>query len=103
MSATIIRIASAIATRRFCNNLPEEVRDRLGSINVAVSASEVDEARAVIEALTAAGYAVVPVEPTEAMIEEGAKRVLVGIVHSKGYTTIADDTYRAMIAAAPQG
>ncbi len=45
------------------------------------------------DALTAAGYVVVPREPTEAMIEEAFQRLCIG-------PSICADIYRAMIAAA---
>lgn len=56
-------------------------------------------ARAARAALTAAGYVVVPVEPTEAMVDAGADAVDRTDFHgTQGYT--ASEAWRAMIKAA---
>jgi hypothetical protein len=64
-----------------------------------------DEADAVLRALDAAGLAVVPRDPTEAMMNAGYRKV--GKMHyeptasAQGWGEHATDIYRAMIAAAP--
>lgn len=64
-------------------------------------------ASAALTALTEAGYAVVPVEPTEAMKRAGATSVLTDLQGCRPATIRAAaedaiDVYRAMIAAAKE-
>jgi len=54
-------------------------------------------AGAVLEALAAAGYVIVPREPTEAMLEAGALTEDLDI----GFAEQGANLWRAMIAAAP--
>lgn len=53
------------------------------------------EVRDVIRVITAAGYAIVPVEPTEAMIRAGGMEV----IGMRPFSS-ASSAYRAMLAAA---
>jgi hypothetical protein len=50
----------------------------------------------IIQALTAAGYAIVPVEPTEAMLRASAR------IPVKGPVSVAEAFWRAMLQAAPE-
>ena len=64
---------------------------------------------AVLAALTAAGYAVVPVEPTEAMIQAmhnaPEPKTIVATPYGAGYAAADQwrETWRAALAAAPRG
>lgn len=65
-------------------------------IREAYDGSPAEIALAVLDAIRSAGYVVVPVEPTEAMVSAGAQDFSGDLVTKRG----AIDIYRAMIAAA---
>lgn len=56
-----------------------------------------------IATLAAAGFVVVPVEPTRAMSEAGAQAIACESHYDGVQMWEANAAYRAMIAAAPQG
>ena len=60
-------------------------------------------ARRAIAALTEAGYAIVPTEPTEAMVEAGNATDMIDVPDCDPPVELPDTwaIYRAMIAAAP--
>ena len=67
----------------------------------AVKAIE-DDATAILAALDAAGYVVVPREPTDEMVVAGDERIIEALndhTFALRPITPADDAYRAMIAA----
>jgi hypothetical protein len=80
-----------------CECHPGECYVKMGEM---LCCAEDDKVEAVFAAIRAAGWAVVPVEPTDEMLDIGTSHIF-----QPGATwhKCAGDAYRAMIAAAPGG
>jgi hypothetical protein len=81
-----------VMARAICDRVGPCSFDRTcAEVGASCREQRITEARAAIAALDAAGFAIVPKEPTEAMVIAGNGTL---------ETVQADDVYRAMLAAA---
>ena len=104
---TVARAIAEYGTSHFGDDSPFDEQSQLQR------AMRLGEARAALSAIEAAGYRVVPVEPTEAMIEASwqttiratpDERMAVILADSKraGHRLKMRQRYRAMLASAPK-
>jgi len=87
------QMAMAMAKHFSMNNAPHMSGNPLNRLSILERGRLNNATNAALAAIRAAGWAVVPVEPTGEMFEAGHEEFWEG----KGIV----DTYRAMIAAAP--